>query len=300
MNILDFRAGLTQARIVFKDRGGAAMTILEALPYLSSGLALAGFLAALVLYAFQTWTKRQVDIISSVPASKRVAAIERAAEYVGVDLKDIPANERAAIVIEQLKIKSDRQRQIFRLLFLTAFLLFLIAAAAIAEKNLTSITKTISIGTEGGANQAPSQTQNIKTAKNSCVLEGSELEDLLLLDAFVYDLRRKLPNLHLIWGGRLATDLPNNRKSRVIDVHREDQSLVLRYDWQNGMIILWPTSIYEMSTTRVPFRGVWRQSHGGGCVDLDITFPGISDDTKGIWFENLERQGGWSLQLEQD
>ncbi|MGO8023072.1 hypothetical protein [Rhizobium leguminosarum] len=276
------------------------MTILEALPYLSSGLALAGFLAALVLYAFQTWTKRQVDIISSVPASQRVAAIERAAEYVGVDLKDIPANQRAAIVIEQLKIKSDRQRLIFRLLFLTAFLLFLIAAVAIGERNLASFTKTISFGTEGGANQPPSQTQNIKTAKNSCVSEGSEQEDLQLLEAVVFDLRRKLPNLHLIWGGRLATDLPNNQKSRVTDVHREDQSLVLRYDWQNGMIILWPTSVYGMSTNYLPFRGVWRQSNGGGCVDLDITFPGLPDDTKGIWFENLKREGGWSLQLEQD
>ncbi len=149
------------------------------------------------------------------------------------------------------------------------------------------------------ATKDASAPRDLNAVRNTCMAGETEVPDPSTTDRIVTELRENLQSLHIDWGGKRATELPGNAKSNIIDVHREDSSLVLRYDWQDGIIKVWPTMKFGMSTPYIGFVGFWKQINGGGCLTLDARI-GEAEKSTGTWFEGLNTEAGWSFQLKQN
>ncbi|NBB51916.1 hypothetical protein GVN24_26895 [Rhizobium sp. CRIBSB] len=89
------------------------MQLIDAIQYVGSGLTLISFIVSVVALTYQRKLKSEEAKLSSAPESERVVAAQIAAEYIHIDLIEIPPSERANIVFEQLRIKSQRQWQFF-------------------------------------------------------------------------------------------------------------------------------------------------------------------------------------------
>lgn len=104
-----------------------------AIPYVTSGLTLVAFLAAAIAYVWRANLKSAEKRIESAPAEDRQQIIETIAEWIGVDLGDIPKNQRTAIVLKQLEIKGDRQKQIFAFAVIGSLLFFILSAIVVID-----------------------------------------------------------------------------------------------------------------------------------------------------------------------
>ncbi|MER9495678.1 hypothetical protein [Mesorhizobium sp. M0006] len=89
------------------------MALFDAIKYVGSGLTLIAFIVAALTYAYQQKLKSREKKLLAVPAKDRLAAASDAAEYIRIDLAKIPPNDRAKIVLEQLALKAQQQRQYF-------------------------------------------------------------------------------------------------------------------------------------------------------------------------------------------
>ena len=97
------------------------MEIFTAVQYVGTALTLVAFLAAVAAFAFQQQLKSRADGLLAVPEADRLRATQDTAEYIHVDLNQIPLSDRTKVVIEQLRLKAQRQWQVFMgFMFLTA------------------------------------------------------------------------------------------------------------------------------------------------------------------------------------
>lgn len=100
----------------------------NAIPYVTSGLALVAFVWAVFLTSWLAGLRTQRDKVKAAPTKDRVRALEIAAEYIGVDLKDIPPGQRQAIVLKQMDNKVSLQKmKIGAALVVGIIALFLVA-----------------------------------------------------------------------------------------------------------------------------------------------------------------------------
>ncbi|MEH3125552.1 hypothetical protein [Agrobacterium cavarae] len=104
-----------------------------AIPYVTSGLTLVAFIAATIAYVWRANLKSAERRIESAPAENRQQVIETVAEWIGVDLQHIPQSQRAAIVLKQLELKADRQRQLFALAVIGSVLFFILSAIVVFD-----------------------------------------------------------------------------------------------------------------------------------------------------------------------
>ncbi|TAU37819.1 hypothetical protein ELI44_32895 (plasmid) [Rhizobium ruizarguesonis] len=103
----------------------------NAIPFVTSGLALVAFVWAVFLTSWLAKLRTERDKVKSAPPKDRVRALEIAAEYIGVNLQDIPAGQRQVIVLQQMAYKASLQKmKIGALLFVGIVALLLVAYAA--------------------------------------------------------------------------------------------------------------------------------------------------------------------------
>jgi hypothetical protein len=95
----------------------------EAIQYIGTGLTLIAFVVAVAAFAYQHSLSSKERQLRSIPAKDRLAAAQTAADYIKVDLTDIPQNQRANIVMETLRLKAQRQLQFFIGFVVLAFLM---------------------------------------------------------------------------------------------------------------------------------------------------------------------------------
>ncbi|TBG41884.1 hypothetical protein ELG77_08925 [Rhizobium leguminosarum] len=107
----------------------------SAIPYVTSGLALVAFVWAVFLTSWLAKLRNERDNVKSALPKDRLRALEVAAEYIGVDLKDIPENERTQIVLRQMQDKAALQKiKISGALLIGVMMLLIVAYAIITPR----------------------------------------------------------------------------------------------------------------------------------------------------------------------
>ncbi len=263
-----------------------------AISYVTSALTLVAFLAAVAASIYFAYARKLARELASADTDKKTEIIMTNLRLFDPDIKTLPAGKRFELAVIQLEHK---QKSFY------LYIIFLaVAAALFAMTTLFAIWRlgglpTDEVSKEMSRGEATLQT--IEAAKATCTQSADELNDDTLLDRFVEDLNSRRSKLSFIWGGKVATSLPENTNSPITDVHREDNSLVFRYKWQDGVVRVWPTARYGMSSNAIHFRGVWKQTNGGGCLTLDMPLSLVSLSSKGTWYEGLKTDAGWSFSL---
>ncbi len=97
-------------------------------------------LAAFVWAAFLTYSlarlKAEKDTIRSARPADRIDAIQTAAEWIGVDLKDIPEAERGQIVLAQMRHRTSiRKYQLGAIVFVLVVALGVIVVAMLKDSS---------------------------------------------------------------------------------------------------------------------------------------------------------------------
>jgi len=79
-----------------------------AIQYVSTALSLVAFIAACVLFAYRSQLKAKRKEIELAPSEDRLRAIGAAAKWLGVNIQDVPEDQRAPLILEQIKQRSKR------------------------------------------------------------------------------------------------------------------------------------------------------------------------------------------------
>jgi hypothetical protein len=110
-------------------------------------------------------------------------------------------------------------------------------------------------------------------------------------------------NLHYQWAGGLqatTADLPS--KAPIVDAFADGNVLVIRYDWQSGILRLTPVERPAGYSKYVTFAGDWTQRNGKGCVEIGMILPelfsrsGEENLASGIW-TSTGSAGAWSARI---
>ena len=94
------------------------------------------FIAATIAYSLKLRLKSAERRIELAPPEARQDVISTIAEWIGVDLNDIPKEQRAKIVLKQLELKSEKQKQTFWLSTLVAILFFCLSTIVVYGENI--------------------------------------------------------------------------------------------------------------------------------------------------------------------
>lgn len=94
-------------------------------------MTLVAFIVAATLQAYNSRLKSVRKTLESVPAEQRLEATKVAAEYINVNTSELPAGKKFDIVMQQLRLKEQRQWQVTISALVVAFLLSGLTLAAI-------------------------------------------------------------------------------------------------------------------------------------------------------------------------
>lgn len=83
--------------------------VLGALQWVTGGVSLIAFLAALAFYAYRSRLKASLDIIQTAPEKDRVKAIDAFADRFSVDTSGLTKDQKLQVVMRQLQIRAHRQ-----------------------------------------------------------------------------------------------------------------------------------------------------------------------------------------------
>ncbi|SMD19624.1 hypothetical protein [Rhizobium sp. RU36D] len=265
----------------------------QAITYVTSGLTLAAFVAALVAAVILRQSRRLESQLKSADSDKKVELIKSTIVLFDVDTERLSEAQRYDIVIKQLAMK---QSQFSWYIGLAAFAGLLFAAFAFYSVSQRSSSASMVSST------SPSDvTRSAMEACSSGTTESPNASSVMVEQAKM--LSQKPMKLSLSWSGSLATQQAKNSRSEVLDAFVKDGLLFIRYDWQNGLIAMKP--VMEAGTVPyVLYEGLWRQANGTGCIEMHVAIPEMWQSTPqgnlggGIWFDRSSREGGWSLKLE--
>jgi hypothetical protein len=118
----------------------------NALQYVGSGLSLAAFVAAAVVFAYRGHLKRRAEIIKSAPEKERLEAIATTAEFFRVDTARLSRVQQEHIVLAQIHARARRDLLVTGVLLTLAVLLGAIAILAIANPKPVQSTFVVCIG----------------------------------------------------------------------------------------------------------------------------------------------------------
>lgn len=102
----------------------------ETVQYVGSGFGLLAFVVAGALSAYRYRLKHQVDLIKSAPAKDRIDAISAMADFLKIDLGDLPAEHKKEIVLAQLRNTASKQKYIAVVFVVVAGFFFAAALGA--------------------------------------------------------------------------------------------------------------------------------------------------------------------------
>ncbi|TIM15512.1 MAG: hypothetical protein E5Y67_07150 [Mesorhizobium sp.] len=84
------------------------MNLTNALPYVTSGLSLIAFIVTAVFFAYRAKLRSKAKIIEQAPSKDRLRAIGAAAEWLGVNILDVPEDKRYDLIMRQIKQRERR------------------------------------------------------------------------------------------------------------------------------------------------------------------------------------------------
>lgn len=118
------------------------------IPYVTSGLTLVSFIMATIAYMWRSKLRSAEKSIESAPPEQRARVIATIAEWIEIDLKDIPEAQRARIVMMQLQLKEKKQKYVIMGILGISLLLCSLSAYAIFVSRYSSqpiITPNVSL-----------------------------------------------------------------------------------------------------------------------------------------------------------
>ena len=107
------------------------MTAWGAIQYVGGGVSLVAFVVAAIFYAYRERLRSHAEIIRSAPEKDRLEAIATDAEFFRVDVGHLSTEAQSEIVLEQLRISSQRNLFLFVSFIVIAIVCGSIALAAI-------------------------------------------------------------------------------------------------------------------------------------------------------------------------
>ena len=114
------------------------MSMWEAIGYVSSGLTLVAFLAAIVSFSLRNKSLREEQLIKSVPESERAPLVRDALEFFHVDTSNLTKHQQFNVAVEQIKNRANRHKINSLLIFGVAVVFAILSAYAIYESRDTS------------------------------------------------------------------------------------------------------------------------------------------------------------------
>lgn len=242
---------------------GEGLALYENLSYLGGGLSFVAFIVAVIAVVVRNRWRVKVSIVRSLPPNDRLAAIETLAEAIKVDVSSLSNAAKERIVMEQLSIRSRRDR----ILALTS----LIVAVLLASISTLSIWKGNTQAAANAEGAAPDLlNQCLKSASTGAIEIAEQSYARELVEEYSARLLAGKLSMHLRWkGGTAQQGLIGPEGSQIVDISTNGATLVFRYDWQNGALVLTPTFL-GYSAGVIGFSGYWRQYNGSGCAELSL------------------------------
>lgn len=272
----------------------------QAITYVTSGLTLAAFIGAVIAAITLNQSRKLERQLKSADTDKKADIIRSTVLPFEVDVSTLSSQQRYNIVLRQLEMKS-RQFRAYVLLAVLASLLF----AAFA---FYSVSRQISeLAQEPKISELDVRQSSVSSCTEGRAVVADGVKVASIHAKFLSD-----PNVKfsLNWVGDLATDVAENATSRITDAYADGDLLVIRYNWQAGMIAIKPIS----GGGTVPFiryQGAWVQNNGAGCIDLRLPLAEIWDAAlresgetgdsfaRGVWYDGENTQTGSSIALNQ-
>jgi SPFH domain / Band 7 family len=103
-----------------------------AIQYVTTGLTLAAFVVAAILFAYRARLKQRADIIKSAPKNKVVDAIATEAEFFQVDVSDLSEETKKVVVLRQIQNRARREAYFAALALVVAVILGWIAFVTVS------------------------------------------------------------------------------------------------------------------------------------------------------------------------
>lgn len=110
----------------------------EAIGYVSSGLTLIAFLAAIVSFSLRNKSLREERLIKSVPEDNRADLVRNALEFFHVETSNLTKHQQYEVALQQIRNRSNRHKVNSLLIFGLAIIFALLSAYAIYETNTVS------------------------------------------------------------------------------------------------------------------------------------------------------------------
>jgi len=128
----------------------------EAIQYVSSGITLAAFIAAVIAWVIKARIESREKLISLAPGDERAKLVENALEFFHVDTAGLTKAQQHELAMEQIRARSKRFSQALVLLALT-----MVLAAAVTT--IVAVGKIIADGSGNSQIVLPPQVTSLVT-----------------------------------------------------------------------------------------------------------------------------------------
>ncbi|WP_245503388.1 hypothetical protein [Rhizobium leguminosarum] len=141
----------------------------NAIPYVTSGLALVAFVWAVFLSSWLAGLRNERNKVEAAPPKDRLKALEIAAKYIGVDLKDLPPNQRQAIVLKQMELKASFEKMKLGAALVVGVIALCLVAYAVWFANAQPVARgaTTPAGKVDRSQEAPAQQREVPPVEKS-------------------------------------------------------------------------------------------------------------------------------------
>ncbi|MGO4441473.1 hypothetical protein [Rhizobium sp. RAF56] len=131
------------------------MNLAAAIPYVTGGLSLVAFVIAAIFYAYRASLKQRRDIILSAPPADRIEAIDSTADFLRIDTAALNQKAKERIILEQIKVRSERNYMIFFASLFFGLILAVIALVTILRPEPSPAPAPAPVATVPGSPSAP-------------------------------------------------------------------------------------------------------------------------------------------------
>jgi len=112
----------------------------KAITYVTSGITLAAFLAAVVTLMYRRWLLQKERLIKSVPESERAALVQKTIEFFDIDTSGLSRAEKYNLALRQIEERARRFKTIATVVVIIALLGTAIAVFAMMRGTAQAIS----------------------------------------------------------------------------------------------------------------------------------------------------------------
>jgi len=122
----------------------------EAIAYVSSGLTLAAFVAAVAAWILKGKSEEKANLISLADSAAKVRLVQDALEFFHVDTKFLSPKQQLEVALEQISNRAERFRIIAFLIGFLAVVAASLSAYAISQNNIPRPKDSVSFSIPSG------------------------------------------------------------------------------------------------------------------------------------------------------